>query len=91
MCNTRGGGLTVLFYSDHVCTPECDGDGGCQGGRSEKGRANRVRKAKRICAACPVSAECLDFAQRHLEKFGIWGGLTERERARLRKEARDAD
>ena len=47
-------------------------------------------EAKAICAGCPVRAECLDFALAGSERFGIWGGLTEKERrveARRRKQA----
>lgn len=39
--------------------------------------------AKRICADCPVAAQCLDLALTNGERFGIWGGLSERERRRL--------
>lgn len=43
-------------------------------------------QARAICARCPVAAECLDFALAGGEKFGIWGGKSERERRRLRRE-----
>lgn len=49
----------------------------------EKGGS--TREAKRICAGCDVRAECLDYALAHDERFGIWGGLSERERRRLRR------
>lgn len=39
--------------------------------------------AKRICAGCPVTAECLEAALARDERFGVWGGLTERERDEL--------
>lgn len=42
------------------------------------------RAAKRICAVCPVQAECLEYALQHREQFGVWGGTTERERRRMR-------
>lgn len=45
-----------------------------------------VRKAKVICDGCPVQVECLEFGLR--EKFGVFGGLTERERRVLRRERR---
>jgi WhiB family transcriptional regulator, redox-sensing transcriptional regulator len=48
---------------------------------SEKGGS--VSAAKRVCLSCEVSAKCLQYAIEHDEKFGIWGGLTERERRRL--------
>ena len=49
-------------------------------------RGASTRKAKGICAACEVRAECLDYAVDMGEKFGIWGGLSERERRRVRRE-----
>ncbi len=39
--------------------------------------------AKRVCAGCPVRAECLEHALTAGERFGIWGGLSERQRRRL--------
>lgn len=51
----------------------------------EKGGS--TREAKRICASCEVRAECLSFALANDERFGIWGGLSERERRRLKKRA----
>lgn len=43
------------------------------------------RPAKRICQACPVRAECLEYALSHDEHFGIWGGLSETERRRVKR------
>lgn len=40
--------------------------------------------AKQICTACDVRAECLAYALQHDERFGVWGGLSERQRHRLR-------
>lgn len=40
--------------------------------------------AKRICAACPVTDACLAYALDHDEQFGIWGGLSTKERRKLR-------
>ena len=51
----------------------------------EKGGS--TREAKRICSGCDVKAECLDYALANDERFGIWGGLSERERRRLRRAA----
>ena len=49
----------------------------------EKGGS--TREAKRICVGCEVRAECLGYALAHDERFGIWGGLSERERRRLKR------
>ena len=46
-----------------------------------------TREAKRVCLACEVRTECLEYALAHDERFGIWGGLSERERRRLKKRA----
>jgi WhiB family redox-sensing transcriptional regulator len=51
----------------------------------EKGGS--TREAKRICTGCEVRAECLEYALAHDERFGIWGGLSERERRRLKRSA----
>lgn len=51
-------------------------------------RVQRQDRAKAICGQCAVRAECLEFALQHYEKDGIWGGLTERERYRIRRAQR---
>ncbi len=49
----------------------------------EKGGS--TREAKRICNQCEVQAECLAYALKNDERFGIWGGLSERERRKLKR------
>lgn len=44
------------------------------------------REAKKICRGCPVRSECLAYAMNVPVDHGIWGGLTERERRRRRRE-----
>jgi WhiB family transcriptional regulator, redox-sensing transcriptional regulator len=51
----------------------------------EKGEPSRP--AKRVCMACEVRAECLDYALETDQKFGVWGGLSERERRLLGRQA----
>ncbi|MDO5645544.1 MAG: WhiB family transcriptional regulator [Dermabacter sp.] len=51
----------------------------------EKGGS--TREAKKVCISCDVRAECLEYALAHDERFGIWGGLSERERRKLKKRA----
>lgn len=46
-------------------------------------REARERRAKEICASCPVRRQCLDYAVRIREPHGIWGGLNELERKQL--------
>ncbi|TDE96127.1 WhiB family transcriptional regulator [Occultella glacieicola] len=51
----------------------------------EKGGS--TREAKRVCVSCEVRVECLEYALEHDERFGIWGGLSERERRKLKRRA----
>ncbi|EST35235.1 transcription factor WhiB [Streptomyces roseochromogenus subsp. oscitans DS 12.976] len=44
-----------------------------------------VREAKRICAMCELRPACLDYALANDERFGVWGGLSEKERLALRR------
>ena len=48
-------------------------------------RGASTREAKSICRSCMVRVDCLEFALRNGEKFGIWGGMSERERRRIRR------
>jgi len=45
----------------------------------------QIETAKRICTACQVSEECLEFALATNQEAGVWGGTTEEERRKLRK------
>jgi len=49
----------------------------------EKGGS--TREAKKVCQSCEVKAECLEYALENDERFGIWGGLSERERRKLKR------
>jgi WhiB family redox-sensing transcriptional regulator len=40
-------------------------------------------RAKQVCLGCPVRAECLADALDNRVEFGVWGGMTERERRAL--------
>ena len=48
-------------------------------------RGSSTREAKEVCRGCVVRIECLEFAIANSEKFGIWGGMSERERRRVRR------
>jgi len=48
-------------------------------------RGASTREAKEVCRGCVVQEDCLEFALANGEKFGIWGGLSERERRRIRR------
>ena len=49
-------------------------------------KGGNTREQVRTCEACPVRVECLDYALSHYEKFGIWGGLSEKARLQVRRE-----
>lgn len=51
----------------------------------------QVTEAKAICAGCPVRAECLAFALRTKQTYGVWGGMTEEERYQAAKVGEPGD
>jgi WhiB family redox-sensing transcriptional regulator len=48
--------------------------------------ADEEAEALSICATCPVRAQCLEYAVRNKEIYGIWGGTTPDQRRRIRRE-----
>jgi WhiB family transcriptional regulator, redox-sensing transcriptional regulator len=63
------GGDATLFYKN-------DFD-------SDEQTRHRVTRAKAVCKGCPVRPQCAAYALTAAEPYGIWGGFTESERARL--------
>ena len=53
-------------------------------------RGSSTREAKEVCRGCVVREQCLEYALANGEKFGIWGGLSERERRRIRRQRAQA-
>ncbi|MFB7455547.1 MULTISPECIES: WhiB family transcriptional regulator [unclassified Streptomyces] len=49
-----------------------------------------VREAKRICGMCEMRPACLEYALANDERFGVWGGLSEKERQALGRTGRTA-
>jgi WhiB family redox-sensing transcriptional regulator len=47
-----------------------------------------VEVARRYCAQCPVTAQCLEFALENHIDHGVWGGASERERRRIARSRR---
>lgn len=70
-----------MSWRDDALCAEVDGDLFFP----EKGEP--ATRARSICGRCLVSEECLAFALASNEREGIWGGLTARERAELRRES----
>ncbi len=54
-------------------------------GESELEKQAREMRAKAVCQQCPVQEPCLEFAMETNQKYGIWGGLTDKERASLKR------
>ncbi|GAA5128884.1 WhiB family transcriptional regulator [Haloechinothrix salitolerans] len=52
----------------------------------EKG--GTAEPARRTCARCPVLAQCRDYALTNAEHYGVWGGLTDNDRRRIRSQGR---
>lgn len=53
-------------------------------------RGENAVLAKQVCAGCPVRVECLEYAIARSERFGVWGGLSPRERRVLVRSRRSA-
>ncbi|MER7195919.1 WhiB family transcriptional regulator [Streptomyces flaveolus] len=60
-------------------------DAACRGADSEElfGESIRQHRAKQVCAGCPVRVDCLVEALDNRIEWGVWGGMTERERRKL--------
>jgi WhiB family redox-sensing transcriptional regulator len=54
-------------------------------GEPELEKQAREARAKTVCQRCPVAEPCLEFAMETNQKYGIWGGLTDKERASLKR------
>lgn len=52
-------------------------------------RGKTAREAKKICAECVVREECLTFGVETRQPYGVWGGMTERERRAERRRRRE--
>ena len=68
-------------WRDHAACAQTDPDAFFP----EKGESNRP--ARKICAGCFVREDCLAYALETAQQHGVWGGLTEHERRRLRAAA----
>ena len=56
-------------------------------------KGSSTREAKQVCngksgwPACPVRRECLEYALSNDDRFGVWGGKSDRERRKLKRRA----
>ncbi len=46
----------------------------------------QIERAREVCGQCPVSTDCLEFALETNQDSGIWGGTSEEERRKIRRE-----
>lgn len=68
-----------VSWRDSALCAQSDGDAWFP----EKGGTTRY--AKKICRGCPVTTDCLEWALDNGEEFGVWGGMSERERRKLKR------
>lgn len=52
------------------------------------GSGDDLDEARQVCRRCDVRRECLSFAIRTNQQFGVWGGLSSEERAAVRRRMR---
>ena len=88
----------VLTLNDLMWEPDIDwrGDAACSGVNSDlffpaTEDESATAQAKEICAECPVQEACLQYALATNQSAGVWGGLDEGDRRRLRRRIRDRD
>jgi WhiB family redox-sensing transcriptional regulator len=77
---------------DLLAVPSFYKDANCKGTNQddffpERGSSTII--AKKICGKCKVKVQCLEYAVDRKERFGIWGGKSERERRAIRRERRN--
>lgn len=77
-----------MWFGPHVCDEACEGPLGCREGKSEQGRFQRIQQAKQVCKTCPELIPCAIWAITTGQGYGVWGGMTERERNEKRRELR---
>jgi hypothetical protein len=83
--------MTSPLYPDEL--PTWRDDAACLGMDPDlffppRGGATKGADAKQICGGCPVQAECLEYALKTRPVYGIWGGLSLRERDKIRRTTR---
>ena len=80
----------AAFTPDALCRTEYGGGTMLKFFYADENNPKEQAKAISICLACPVQDECLDYALKYREEWGIWGGQTEKDRIRiLRRRQRD--
>jgi WhiB family redox-sensing transcriptional regulator len=85
-------GPDVFEYLISSLRPEWMSEGACRGKSDlmHPSEAFGVKIAKQVCAECPVRSECLQYALEENIDHGVWGGASERQRRKMRREIRVA-
>lgn len=87
---------SLLDLLDLLSPPAWHADAACQSADPDAfflGKGKSADPARAICDTCPVQSECLDWAMKveadwaNTHRYGIWGGLSPNERARLARQA----
>ena len=85
---TSTGRVTLLSTQGLCAQPQRDPEewfsDRSRGGQS---RLRDRREAARLCDGCPVVRECLEYAIATSQRYGVWGGMSERDRTVLQREA----
>ena len=85
--------IRVLEFTQAVTLlyPSWENEANCRGVNPSlfyPERGVSTSQAKEVCESCQVKDQCLESAVQRGEKFGIWGGLSERERREIRRDRR---
>lgn len=81
-------GVDLPDLADLIERPEWFQRAACRGmgtGSFFPTRGGTGEAARAVCYTCPVRSECLDYAMSEADTVGVWGGVSARERARLRR------
>lgn len=88
--------MMIRIYTEQNLTPETwITDAACSTTNpdiffSEVGDWRGTQAAISICNGCDVAAQCLEYALRTDQRDGVWGGLSQVARTRLRKKRNTA-
>jgi len=78
---------TLPRTTSKTSVPRWQHEAACRGLSTElffPARGEPLAPPQTVCAGCKVRAECFEHAVEARERFGIWGGTSERERRRIR-------
>lgn len=81
--------ISASIFDNLPSQPEWMGDAVCAQTDPDQffpERGGSPKDAKKVCLSCPVISQCRAYALGRDERFGVWGGLTERERRRLKRD-----